>query len=181
MSGLEVVVVGAAIPNVHLVRLKFDNNSPDIEFWSVRDNTGGAVMYTTEPLDLIAKIKKSEILLFEFTPIDEPTTTVTFHVAGLQDVLSKYPECAGSGTSEGQEDPHPSQDSSETPDTITRPTQPAQSTEPSNASQGQQQSAPDNTPQQPVQPATPQGQQPPAPIERLPPPAAQPNQNSVPQ
>ncbi|MBW4039413.1 MAG: hypothetical protein HIU91_11180 [Acidobacteria bacterium] len=143
----------ALIPNLHGVHLKFDDNPSEGQLWSVRDNTGGAVMYTTEPSELITELKASKTLLFEFTPLDEPTTIATFNTAGLQDALAKYPECMASAPSEGKQNTS-QEDSSASAET----TQPTPATEPSNPPQEQQS----------VQPTAPQEQQPQAPIERRP-------------
>jgi hypothetical protein len=72
------------------IRYRIDGGKPTGEYWS--EATDNEAVFSPNPISLARRLAKAKIVLFEFTPFDAASTTVSFDVNGLQAVLPRLAE-----------------------------------------------------------------------------------------
>ena len=70
-----------------LVRYRFDGGKPNTAYWS--ESTDHKAVFSDAPVALARKLAKTQEWVFEFTPFDAGSVTVSFRTTGLEAVLPK--------------------------------------------------------------------------------------------
>jgi hypothetical protein len=88
----------------HTVRLKFDSGDPveDGAFES-SDSRG---LFTYYPLQLLRRLKRTRVFLFEFTPYEKQKKVLSFNLTGLSGVLTPEREKSCGQLPDDAEDPY---------------------------------------------------------------------------
>lgn len=86
----ELMVESDIWSNTGKVRVKFDEQQPAVQRWSV--STDHQALFAPNTSQLIKRLSTTQVFLFEFTPYNKGAHIVKFNVAGLDTQIGKVAE-----------------------------------------------------------------------------------------